>query len=419
MALGLIGAMFVDHSETGLRSDIIYWPIGVAAVMCSAAGVAMVVLAALIALLRRGWLAAMRVASVPAVAYLLWFAFYGRENFLQQPGPAWELTLIPGDIWTGVTYDVDATTGLAGAGAVLLIALGVWMCLRRQKARGQGAFAFAAVGAGLFFFLALGVDRTAVGPEGFTYGRYGYVFIAMIIPVTALALAPLSRRVTGRALAVALSAVMVVNGVGQLESLLHSVQAVNDADRGQILAAAHLVADGAPLAASGSALPEPINDGDLPLGLLRSLVRTGALPMGSAVSSTDYLNAALRIQISVTSRPLSGLSGGAAKIAANSLTEVTSVGGAEAGCLSVSSPGSSPQLQLVFSSPGYVEVVPGSSGQVGVQLSWAQTPGTLTAQTATFPIDAGQAVYLNVTATGVAPVISLPAGVDLVCGASN
>ena len=419
MALGLIGAMVVDHADPGLRRDLLYWPFGVAAVMCSVAGVAMVVMAGLVALLRRGWLAALRVAIVPGVAYLLWFALYGRQDFLQQPGPLWELTLIPQDIWTGITHDVDATTGLAGGGAVLLIALGVWMFLRRRQARGDTAFAFAAVGAGLFFFLALGVDRSAVGPQGFTFGRYGYVFVAALIPATALAVVPLSRHVAGRTLVVALSALMIANGVGQLESLLHSVQPVNDADRGQILAAAHLVAGGAPLAVDDSALPEPVNDGDLPLGLLRSLVRTGALPMDSPVSSTDFLNAALRIQVSVTVHPLSGLTEGSATIAASSLPEFTPVAGAEAGCLSVASPASSPQVQLVFGSPGYIEVVPGSGGQVGIQLAWTQTPTTFTAAIAAFPVSAGQPAYLNVTATGVAPLLSLPAGVNLVCGAAT
>jgi hypothetical protein len=387
--------------------------------MCSEVGVAMVVLAALVALLRRGWLAALRVTSVPAIAYLLWFALYGRQNFLQQPGPAWELTLIPQDIWTGITHDVEATTGLAGGGAVLLIALGVWMFLRRGQARDKGAFAFAAVGAGLFFFVMIGVDRLAGGPQGFTLGRYGYVFIAMLLPGTALALRPLGRHVAGRALVVALSALMVVNGVGQLESLLRSVQPINDADRGQILAAAHLVVEGAPLAVGDDAFPEPINDGALPLGLLRSLIRTGALPMSTPISPTDMLNAALRIQVSVTDQPLTGLTAGSPAVAASSLGEVTPAGGAQPDCVNVASPASSPQLQLIFSSPGYVELTAGAAGQLGVQLAWVQTSETLTAETATFPIDAGQPVYLNVTAAGVAPVISLPAGVDLVCGAST
>jgi hypothetical protein len=180
-----------------------------------------------------------------------------------------------------------------------------------------------------------------------------------------------------------------------------------------------MVADGAPLAVGDDALPEPINDGDLPLGLLRSLVQTGALPMDTPVSPTDMLNAALRIQLSVTSQPLSGLAGGAPAIAANSLGEVTPAGGARAGCLSVASPASGLQLQLVFNAPGYVEVVPGTNGQLGVQLAWAQTPQALTAETATYPVSAGQPVYLNVTTTGVAPLITLPAGVDLVCGTST
>lgn len=80
---------------------------------------------------------------------------------------------------------------------------------------------------------------------------------------------------------------------------------------------------------------------------------------------------------------------------------------------------SSPQIQLVFGSPGYIEVVPGSGGQVGIQLAWTQTPTTFTAAIAAFPVSAGQPAYLNVTATGVAPLLSLPAGVNLVCGAAT
>jgi hypothetical protein len=419
IALGLGGAMLVDHAGAGIRRDLLYWPIGVAAVMCSVAGVAMVVLAVLVALLRRGWLAAIRVASLPAVVYLLWLALYGRDNFIQQPGQTWQLALVPQDIWTGITYDVDATTGLIGGGAVILIALGCWLFVRRRLARTEAAFAFAAVAAGLSFFLALGLDRTTVGPQGFTYGRYGYVFIAMLIPAVALALIPVSRHVAGRVLVVALSALFVVNGLGQLETLLHAVDPVNVADRDQILAAAHLLASGAPLAVSDDALPEPINDGDLPLGLLRSLLQTGALPMDSPLSTTDYLNAVLRIQLSVTAQPLPGLGAGTPALAPNSVQLVTPASGPNPSCVTVASPTATSQLQFVFSGPGYIEIVPDSDGQISVQLSWAQTPGTLTAGTATFPVTALQPAYLNVTATGVAPLVTLPAGVDLVCGAST
>jgi len=419
IALGLAGAMLVDHAGAGIRRDLLYWPIGVAAVMCSVAGVAMVFLAVLVALLRRGWRAAIRVASLPAVVYLLWLALYGRGNFIQQPGQTWQLALVPQDIWTGITYDVDATTGLIGGGAVILIALGCWLFVRRRLARTEAAFAYAALAAGLAFFLALGLDRTTVGPQGFTYGRYGYVFIAMLIPAIARALIPVSRRIAGRVLVVALSAVLVLNGVGQLETLLHTIEPANVADRDQILAAAHLLATGAPLAVNDTALPEPIQDGDLPLRLLRSLLQTGALPMDSPLSTTDYLDAALRIQLSVTAQPLPGLGAGVPALEPDSSQPVHPASGANAGCITVASPTTTSQLQFVFSEPGYLEIVADGGGQVGVQLAWAQTPQTLTAGTATFPLSAGQPAYLNVTATGVAPLLTLPAGVDLVCGASS
>jgi hypothetical protein len=87
-------------------------------------------------------------------------------------------------------------------------------------------------------------------------------------------------------------------------------------------------------------------------------------------------------------------------------------------CLSASSYSGDSQLRLQFTGPDSVARTPDASGTLDVSLATISDPAAMTSPRS-FTLSAEQATYLNMTASGVARVISLPAGPSLLCGASG
>ena len=412
LAFGLVGAFLLDYSGPDRWDrDAGYWPLAVAATMSSGIGVCMVLLGAALAFLRRGWRAALRAASVPGAVYLIWLAAIGRHSLSTTPGPASDLTLVPQYVWTGLTSAIEGTTGLVGLGGALALGLGAWLYLNRSQARGRRALAFAGPPVALVFFAIIGVGRISLGVQEATFTHYAYEWVLLLLPATALALTQLTRRsLAGRWVALGLAGVVAINGIAGIVSWVEANNPVQEGAQGQILAAAHLLSGGAPLAASGDTMVEPVHSPDLTVDELRSMIAAGKIPMGTAVSAQDVLDASLYLQVSVTASPLR--SGSPPRIGADVRPLPASAGG---GCVT-SADGTSPsQLRLIFSSPGSVAITAGGSGSVGVQLAPAANPLDLTGVNS-FAVSGGSTVYLNVTAAGTSPLISLPPGVTTVCG---
>jgi hypothetical protein len=84
-------------------------------------------------------------------------------------------------------------------------------------------------------------------------------------------------------------------------------------------------------------------------------------------------------------------------------------------CLSATSYTGDSQLRLQFIGPGSVAITPDADGTLDVSLVTVSDPAATTSPRS-FTLSAEQTAYLNVTASGVAPVISLPAGPSLLCG---
>jgi hypothetical protein len=179
------------------------------------------------------------------------------------------------------------------------------------------------------------------------------------------------------------------------------------------LAAAHLITGGAPLAVNGDAAIAPVNSPNLTLSDLRSMLAAGKIPLGTPVTATDTLNASLYLQVSVTGTPLQT---GYEPTVGDDVWPIPEAAGGD--CVSIANGVSPAPIRLVFSSAGSVEITPSESGDIGVQLAPQAIPLDLT-ETNSFPVTAGTTVYLNVTAAGTAPLVSLPAGVSTVCSVAG
>jgi hypothetical protein len=421
VALGLAGLYLLDvDGPDRWGRDFAYWVLAVLALMCSGIGICMLLLGAGFALLRRGWRAALRAALVPAAVYLVWLAWVAiSAPALLSTTPAAKSLLfqVPEYVWTGLTDALQGATGLAGLGGVLALGLGYWLVRNHRLARGPAAIAFVAPVVALVFFALVGIGRVSLGVAEAGSGRYSYVWIVLLLPASALAVSQLVRRwAPARWLTVALAAVMAVNGIAGLAGYADVNAPIQQQERGEILGAAHLLQSGAPLAVSEDAGVEPVFSPNLTVADLRSMIAAGKMPMSAPITAADTLQASVYLQVGVSPTHPGAAPEVAPTIGNDVLPPPTPAGN---DCLAVANGASTSQLQLVFSGPGWIAITPTVSGTISVRLAPEDAPLDLTAAAATFDVTAGQTVYLTVTASGTAPLISLPPGTTTVCGAGG
>lgn len=412
LALEVAGLLIVDRDEVGIRRDLAYWALAVLALMCSGVGVPLVAVAGLVALIRRGWRPALRVVSVPAVVFVCWFALVGHVGYATTHPTKSELLQVPQYVWTGLTSAVSNTLGWQGAGAIVVLALAVFLAVQGPEWWRRRAVPLSMAVGALLFFAITGIGRIAIGVNKSTSGRYAYVGIALLLPAAAWGIDSLARRVRGgAALTVALAAVVTLNGFGVLVAYADGSVSLRDTDRYQLLAAAHLIVDGAPLLANSTTQPDPAIAPQLTLGELRSMILDGAVPLDTPVPPGAMLRASLQLQLAVgTSVP--GAAAGAPTVAGSQGLSVQTHGT----CSSVISYSTSSTITLAFPSPGWVTITPGGNGSLGVSLATLADPSATTAPR-TFPVVAGLTVHLQLAAGALTVVVSLPPGPSRLCGA--
>ena len=140
MALGLGALLVMPERGRFERRDVYGWILNVLALTFSGVGITMVLVAGGAAFVRRGWRVALMVMSVPGVIYLLWYAKWGRHaDSVDQEPLRTALQQAPAFVWHGLVEAVDATTGLAGIGPVLLVLLAIWLVkvVRPDASRGR------------------------------------------------------------------------------------------------------------------------------------------------------------------------------------------------------------------------------------------------------------------------------------------
>jgi hypothetical protein len=413
LVFGIIGLLLVDHDEPGIGRDLAYWPVAVLALMCSGIAVPLVAVAALVALLRRGWVAAVRVASVPALVFAVWFAAIGHVGYATTHPTKSALLEVPQYVWAGLTAAVDNTLGWQGAGAVVLLALGAFLALRGPVGWRRHAIASSMAVGALFFFATTGLGRIALGVDESTSSRYAYVAIVLLLPASAWAIAALAARIRGgRALVLVISVVVAANGFGVLVQYADGAASLRHTDKYQLLAAAHLIVSGAPMLATSATQPDPAIAPQLDLGELRSMIRDGAVPLDAPVPPDADLRAALQLQVAVTPVPPS-VPGGAPTITSGQGVSEQPQGD----CASVIAYSGSSTLELAFPSAGWIAITPAESGSLDVSLAFQSNP-TLTSAPRAFTVEAEQTAYLQVAAGGFKLLVTPPVGPSTVCGAS-
>ncbi|HEX3605759.1 MAG TPA: hypothetical protein VH134_07530 [Candidatus Dormibacteraeota bacterium] len=409
LLFGFAALLLADHDGRFGPRDVAAWAVAVVALMWSGVAVSMVAIMGIAVLLRRGVLAALATVSVPAAVYLAWFAAVGHHNANTTPASRAQLLEVPTFVWVGLTRGVEGITGLPGAGPVLVLALLVLLLRERDAARHRAAVAVAAA-LGTVALLALtGVGRIALGVDAAAAPRYAYAVGALLLVGTAIVVTELGRSSAAiTAVVLAAVAAFTVQGAGQLVTAARARVAVLAPPEHQILAAARMVETGELLIAGPAALPEPRYSFDMPLDALRQLVGEGAFGTVPEQPPESRLAAALQLQVAVGPEP--AVDGGPGP----RLGEAPAAARVTGGCARLH--GAGPVfVRLLFAGPGWVSVTPSAGGDLTVAMATSADPSLVSAPR-TFPLTAGRTAVLSVSAADAAPVVSLPAGDDVVCG---
>jgi hypothetical protein len=220
LVFGLTHLLLADHDGPIDRRDWLGCLAGLAALLCSGVGVAMVVVVGVATLLRRGWRVA-ALHTVPlALVYAVWWVSIGNEP--QQAGQlrAVDLARFVKNGIQGVFGALGQLTGVGLAlGVLLVVGLAVaWAPLDwaqfRRRAAAPGALLL-----GVFIFLILsGVWRVGfLGPESARASRYLHPGAAFVLPAVAVAADAVARR--WRLAAPVMLVVLVVGIPGNIRAL--------------------------------------------------------------------------------------------------------------------------------------------------------------------------------------------------------
>ncbi len=216
IALGLAAILCVNSDETGRRREAAAAALMSVAVVChSGVAIGMVVAVVLVALLRRGWRAALVVAGPPFVLYLLWLAVIGRDRVQEQLPEGVPLGEVPRFVVTELPGTVASPMRVATAvGAVVLLAVGAWLVVRRRDALTRRAPVFAMAILVVVLFVAVARSRTDVAY------RYAYLAWLLFLPALGLVLQDVGRRPVRRCvLAIGVSAVLGLFGLARMHDV--------------------------------------------------------------------------------------------------------------------------------------------------------------------------------------------------------
>ena len=383
------------------------WVVGIAALMCSGVGISMVAAGALTTLIRRrSWRDAARVASVPAIAQIVWFIAYGRNGGKGNPID-WSSAPygIAGYAWRSIVSTIDRTTGLIGVGAVVVVALVVGVARQGAAFQRVHAEVIALATASTVFLAFVGLSR--IGYDYPEASRYSYVIFVMIAPLAAV-LARDGLRSAGQGLRWVATGLAVVTIAFSFGGLRNDAQKEGRRERKihqDVVAAFGLARSSF---AAPDAIPDPFS-GDLTMAGIRALLAQGIAPNGRATPQA-VAEVTARTSVDVTVQPRVPLAPDALVIAALGRVTAQPI---ESGCVGFFPAGAFPQVSLLPRRPTSFKVVPLVSGTllVTVKRDGRAAPPLQT------PVAANNPVFLNLADPRNEYIVGFPPdGETKVCG---
>jgi hypothetical protein len=296
LVFGLTHLLLADHDGPVDRRDGFGLLAGLAALMCSGFGVAMVGVVGIATLVRRGWRVALLHTGPLAAAYLLWLATSAWDDYSEQDRAP--IGVLVRFVTTGVSHGFDSMGQVAGVGVVFAIVLvvGLWLAwspLRGAELRRRLSVPAAMLAGALALFVLAALQRAAAsGSDHARQSYYTHLFVAMVLPATAIAADALARR--WRVLTIPVIALFIVGIPGNLQAFDQDPanKAFLDSWREYML--------NVPLTSGveefpRTARPEPVFAPWVTVGWLLDGVAQGRVPKPESVDDVHQANALVRL----------------------------------------------------------------------------------------------------------------------------
>jgi hypothetical protein len=405
VALGLGAILSVDSDEPNRRRELAAAGLLLVAVACmSGVAVVMLLAVALVALLRRGWRAALVVAVPPIALFLLWLAVIGNEQANRELPDGVPLGEVPRFVVTELPGTVASPTRLGTATAALaLVGVGAWLVVRWREAVTVRAPAFAMALVLVPLFLAVAQNRTVVAY------RYDYLAWLLFLPAFGVVLHDVARRPQWRcALAIGVSAVLGLAGLAHFVDVAHAQTSARRVLKTELAEMGRRVR-------SDGFVPEVLVDNER-VGLLRAddvaaWARAGKLPRPERPPSPAELrDITARLQVRWVPRPPASYdTGGRPAVVAVTGAEVVPAGD---GCLRLEPAVAVRRIELDLPRRAAVRV----GGARTLDLSLPSLGDDGSRATITVPVLHGDTEYVEF-ASGTHPAIEVgPRGAVTICG---
>jgi hypothetical protein len=409
LAFCLIGLEIVDRAarnqSLGRPTVGWLWVVGVAALMCAGTGVSSVVAMCFSVLLRFGWRKALLVGSVPGVVMAVWLLSFGRDNTSEPVSWGYSPYRVGGYAWRALVGMIDRTTGFAGFGVLVVVALVVGALHRYSDLVREHASSLSLAVAGVFFSVVVALGRVRFDdPEA---SRYSYVLFVFFVPLLAVLLEQVlvGRHTVWQGAATGFSAFFLLNSIGVLTDNAR-IEGIRELQLKRTVVAAFSVANSplvAPQATPDARAP------DLTMGRVRNLIAQGILVPGKPEKDLVALVSAIS-SVDVTPMPRVPLDAEAIVFGA---TGRLNVAPAESGCLLLTPTGAGPQFSLVLRRPATFKIVVSTPGAVVVTVK----RDGVGSPPIGFPAAASNPMFVNLTDPKNEYVIGInESGFAKVCG---
>lgn len=189
---GLVAVLVLVRTDASRRGTIGVWVALTLAVMWSSTGISSIIIATVFATAQWGRAAGVRVASLPTVVFVVWYAVWGRED----PGAqlTWDaLAGAPQYVWTGLTKVFGSAVAIPEVGPVVFGALLLNLLTDREATPMFRNLAWSGLVAATAQLFIESMTRGHMGIEAAANGRYAYFSLVLLSPALVLAVSRVTR----------------------------------------------------------------------------------------------------------------------------------------------------------------------------------------------------------------------------------